>query len=102
MIEFVSRWLTKVLDVRKDEFMPRIFINAVHEPRIETVVSFWSQLLKVPTHQFGKPVLLKDRPKKIYENYDSYYGVLALGVRNSNKLKYRILGLIDAIKDRTK
>lgn len=99
MIKFISRWLKKVLGIRKNEFMPRIFINAIHAPRIRKVIRFWSQLLQVPTYQFGKPVLLRDRPKKIYENYDSYYGVLALGVRNSNKFKYRVLGLIDAIRD---
>jgi|SRR3989344_1758059 len=102
MIRFFSRWLRKVLDIKRDEFMPRIFINAIHAPRIGKVVRFWSQLLQVPTHQFGKPVLLKDRPKKIYENHDSYYGVLALGVRNSNKIKYRVLGLIDAIRDKVR
>lgn len=99
MIKFVARWLKYAMGVKKDEFMPRIFINAIHKPRIEKVVDFWSQLLQVPMHQFGNPVLLRDRPKKIYENYDSYYGVLALGVRNSNKIKYRVLGLIDAIRD---
>lgn len=102
MIQFVSRWLRKAFGVKRSEFMPRIFINAIHAPRIGKVMSFWSQLLQVPTHQFGKPILLRDRPKKIYENHDSYYGVLALGVRNSNKIKYKVLGLIDAIKDQIK
>lgn len=99
MIKFFSLWLKRGLAVRKEEFMPRIFINAIHAPRIRKVIYFWSKLLQVPKHQFGKPVLLRERPKKIYENYDSYYGVLALGVRNSNKIKYKVMGLIDAIRD---
>ncbi len=36
--------------------------------------------------------------QKVYENYDTYYGVLHLKVRRSANLKYRILGLIDAMK----
>ena len=43
-------------------------------------------------------VFLKMKAQKVYENYDNYYGVLALGVRNSALLKYRILGLMDALR----
>lgn len=99
MIAFMAHWLKRALGIKKEEFMPRIFINAIHEPRITKVLNFWSELLQIPAHQFGKPVFLRDRPKKIYENHDNYYGVLALGVRNSTKIKYRVLGLIDAIRD---
>ena len=99
MIKFMSYWFQRILGVKKDELMPRIFINAIHEPRIKKVIIFWSRLLRVPTFQFGKPVFLRDRPKKIYEKYHSYYGVLTLGVRKSAKLKYRVLGLIDALRN---
>lgn len=48
--------------------------------------------------QFGNPVFLVHKQKKVYENYHHYYGVLALRVRKSSRLKYEILGLIDALK----
>ena len=99
MIEFMYRWFQDEMGIKKEEFMPRIFINAIHEPRIHIVVKFWADLLELPLEQFGKPVLLQGRPKKIYENYDSYYGTLHLEVRKSTELKYKILGLIEAMKD---
>ncbi len=62
-------------------------------------MNYWSDLLELPIEQFGNPVLLKMKQKKVYENYDEYYGVLSLKVRKSSDLKYRILGLIDAMRD---
>ncbi|MBI1974891.1 MAG: helix-turn-helix domain-containing protein [Parcubacteria group bacterium] len=99
MIQFVSQWLQLAMKVKKEDFMPRIFINGIHRPRIRKVLRFWSKLLHLPTHQFGKSVFLKRNPKKIYENYDSYYGLVALQVRKSSALKYRVLGLINALRD---
>lgn len=97
-VKFMLRWFQKSMSVKKEDFMPRIFINDIHRPRINKVLKFWSSFLCLSISQFGNPVFLKRNPKKVYENYDSYYGVLALGVKKSSKLKYCILGLIDAIK----
>ena len=99
MVIFMARWLQEIMGVRKEEFMPRIFINAIHRGRIKAVLAFWAALLRLPVSQFGKPVLLKKRPKKVYENHHTYFGVLALGVRRSTLLKYRVLGLIEALRD---
>lgn len=98
LIRFMQGWFKKFLFIKQNELRQRIFINAIHRHRIDAVIKFWSSYLKIPQHQFGKPVLLKKRPRKIYKNHDSYYGVLALGAKNSNNIKYKILGLIDAIK----
>jgi len=98
MIKFVFRWFQRVMKVRKDEFMPRIFINQTHKPRIRTVLKFWSSLLDLPEKQFGNPAFIKTKQKKIYENHDSYYGVLSLRVRKSTELRYHILGLINGLK----
>lgn len=98
MIMFMLYWFEHVMGVEKEDFMPRIFVNAIHKPRIEKILKFWSDLLELPRNQFGNPVFLKRRPRKVYENYDTYYGVLALEVRRSTELKYCILGLIEALK----
>jgi hypothetical protein len=99
MIKFMFRWFQKIVGVKKEEFMPRIFINEMHKPRIKKVIKFWVSLLGLPVEQFGNPTFLKMTQKKIYENYNSYYGILALRIRKSTNLKYRILGLIDALKN---
>lgn len=97
LVKFMYGWFREIMGVSKDDFMPRIFINEIHRPRIKKVLRFWAELLKMPVSQFGKPVFLKRAPRKIYENYDTYYGVISLGARRSADLKYRILGLIDAV-----
>ena len=98
MILFLCLWLEVAMGIKKKEFMPRIFINDIHRPRIKKVLKYWSVLLRLPIEQFGNPTFLKMKQKKIYSNHDNYYGTLALRVRNSSGLKYRVLGLIDAIK----
>lgn len=98
MIQFMFKWFRDIMGIEPKEFMPRIFINEIHKPRINKVLRFWSSLLKLPIEQFGKPTFLKRKQQKIYENYNNYYGILTIRIRNSSKLKYRITGLIDALK----
>lgn len=98
MILFIYKWYKNILGVKNDEFMPRIFINHIHKPRINIVVKYWSSLLSLSIAQFGNPTLLKMKQVKKYENYDTYYGVLQLGVRRPGKLKYKVMGLIEALK----
>ena len=98
IILVMMKWFKKVFNVKNEEFMPRIFINEIHRPRIQKVVEYWSSLLHLPMEQFGNQVFLKIKQKKVYENYDSYYGILSLKVCKSSRLKYEVLGLIDAVK----
>src|SRR3989344_9469705 len=79
-------------------FRPYVYISESHAGRRGVVLAFWSRLLEVPVPRL-KFILLKGRPKKVYENHESYYGVCALRVRKGTNLKYRILGLIKACKE---
>ena len=98
-ILIMYRWFQEVFDIQKEEFMPRVFINEIHKERIQKVLQYWSALLQLPIEQFGNPVFLKTKQKKIYDNHDSYFGVLSLKIRKSTDLKYRIIGLIDALRE---
>ena len=99
IILFTMSWFKVCLGVRKKDFVPYIFISEHHRSRARKVLRYWSSLLGLPRSQFGKMVFLKGRPKKIYENHNSYYGICALRVRKGTSLKYRILGLIEACKE---
>ncbi len=99
VISFAVRWFTLGLGVDRKDLRPRIFINHIHVPRINKVREFWSRYLKIPKKQFARTILIKRANKKVYENHDTYYGVLALRVRRATDLKYKILGLIDALAD---
>ena|SRR3989344_1187682 len=96
---FAQRWFEQ-LGVKREMFRPYIFINEMHKPREKTLLNFWSHYLDIPTSQFARTVFLKTKSRKIYENPNSYYGVLALRVRKSKTLKYRILGLIETCKEK--
>jgi len=92
---FARNWFEQ-LGVSRSEFSPYICISEIHRPREHIIREFWSKHLEIPLSQFNKVTFLKGRPKKVYENHDSYYGVVALRVVRSTSLKYKILGLIKA------
>lgn len=97
IITFISKWLQKNMGVQKENFIPRIYINEIHKPRKMKILKFWSTLLQLPPSQFRRTCFIKTPQKKIYENYDNYYGMLALKVKSGTYLKYKIMGLIDTI-----
>lgn len=98
MIAFYVKWLTVALAIPLGELHPRVFINAIHEPRLKIITQFWASIINIPVSQFANPVLLRDRPKKIYDNHETYYGVLALEVRRGSNYRYKVLGLIEGMK----
>ncbi len=97
VIYFMYLWFRKVFNVPANMFRPQIFINELHRPREKVILGFWSSLLHMDKGQFRKFVFIKSKNKKVYENHDSYYGVLALRIRKGTELKYRILGYLDAL-----
>ncbi|MEK7535865.1 MAG: hypothetical protein AAB590_02540 [Patescibacteria group bacterium] len=97
LILFMYHWFQTIFSIRKEDFLPRISINEIHRPRVKKVLTYWSRLLKLPRSQFGNISFIKAKQKKIYANYDLYYGVLSLRIRKSTDLKYRIKGLIKAL-----
>lgn len=97
-ILFARDWF-EALGLTRDRFRPSILISEIHRNREGRIINFWSKLLGIPRSQFAKVVFLKGRPKKIYENNDSYYGVLALRIRRGSDMKYRILSLIRICKE---
>lgn len=98
MITFIFHWFQIALDVKKEDFMPRIYINEQHANRRGAVESYWSKVLTIPRSQFRSTVFIKRSQRKRYSNHSKYYGLLSLRVRNSTNLKYRILGLIEGLK----
>lgn len=98
MIVFMYRWFQKALGARKEDFLPRILINALHKRRDKVIKNYWAQLLGLPVSQFKKTTFIKRPNTKRYSNHDNYFGLLTLRLRNSTELKYKILGLIEGLK----
>lgn len=98
MIVLMRNALVQVMGVSSDDIVCSIQINRIHEKRIDTVLSFWKKLLDLEDSQLRKPYFVNTKVSKVYENYDNYFGVCRLVVRKSKPLKYKILGLINALK----
>lgn len=98
MILVMYAFIIQILKVNKKNLRPTIQINKIHEKRIKEVHLYWAKLLGIPIQQFSKPYYINSIPKKIYANYNQYYGILRLRVLKGTNFQYRVLGLIDAIK----
>lgn len=99
MIKLTAEVLMECFGVTKDRLACTIQINEMHRPRIKTVLDFWKNLLELPDEQFTNVSYVKTVHKKVYSNYDSYYGICRLLVRKSSYLKYQIQALIHRLKE---
>ncbi len=98
MIVIIKKFLTDVMEIPVSDLVCSIQINKIHKKRINKVLSFWKNLLDLSNEQLRKPYFIDTKISKVYENYDNYYGICRLIVRRSSVLKYRMLGLIKALK----
>lgn len=98
VIILMIRWFIECFDIKKEQFMPRIFISEVHRDRETVITAYWSKTLNIPHAQFKRMVFLP-RGKKIYENRDIYYGVLALRVSKGGEIRTKILAYIERVSE---
>lgn len=96
ILMFIMKWF-ELFGVAPTDFQVRIFINESHRDRYSKVKKFWTETLRVPPQQFYDPTYTKTPHKKVYENRESYYGVVALRIRKSANLQNKILGLMEAV-----
>ena len=99
MISVMRRFLTFYMNISTEDIICSIQINRIHEKRIKIVLNFWKNLLELPESQFRKPYYVNSKVSKVYDNYHNYYGICRLVVRKGMNLKYRMLGLIKAMKE---
>ncbi|MEI6843050.1 MAG: hypothetical protein WCK48_00875 [bacterium] len=99
MILLMNNFLVDVMDVLQEDIVCCIQINRIHEQRIKKVLIFWKKLLGLKGSQIRKPYFVNTKVNKVYENYDTYFGVCRLFVRRSKNLKYKMVGLIKALKN---
>lgn len=97
MVFLMKKFLDEVMDISDSELSLTIQINEIHKPRIKRVKNFWKNLLAIPDRQFTNTYYVKVKPKKEYENYDNYFGILRLQVLKSTRLQCRMLKLIEQV-----
>lgn len=98
MLKIMKKFLVDILRVNESDIRATIQINRIHQSRIQKVINFWSKYLRVPLKHFSKPYYVNVTPKKIYDNYTTYNGILRLQVLHGSNLQYKMLGLIEAFQ----
>ena len=98
MILTMKLFLVNILQIPPKDIVCSIQINRIHEKRIKTVLSFWKKLLNLSSSQFRKPYYVNTKINKVYDNYENYYGICRLVIKRGMNWKYRMLGLIKAVK----
>ena len=97
IIKFMICWFSKFFDITKDDFNLTVMINEIHRKRDRVIKKFWSDYLNFPIQQFRNTIFTKSLQKKVYENYDSYYGTFRLRILKSTNLSYKIGGLNEGL-----
>lgn len=98
MIKIVYIFLIKIIKINTELIRLTVQINLIHKKRIKKVMRFWSEYLNIPLKNFSKPYYVNVAPKKKYENYDNYYGILRFQVLKGSSLQYKMLGFIEMFK----
>lgn len=98
MIKFFILWLQRCFSIDKDQLRLCIGINEIHKEREQVLKEYWEKLLNITEDHFDKISYKKVVNKKVYANYDTYFGTLRVRVSRSVQLHYKILGLIEGLK----
>ncbi len=101
LIKLCIEWL-KLLNISTQELNCRVFINEIHRERAEIVQNRWVEITGIPKDNFAPVTFIQSKLKKLYENHDTYLGVLAIRAYKSSELFYRILGLMKVFLYNTK
>lgn len=93
MIRFYLNWLEKSLKINKSDMVLRLTINDSYKDKTQEIQKYWSEITKIPLHQFTKPFYQHTLWRKQYTN-KNYKGVLRIHVKNSLTLLLKMKGWI--------
>lgn len=97
MIKFLLNWLRICFSVESEDIRCRVGINMIHKKREIIVKEYWSKMTGVPLNQFTTTSFKKVQNKKVYENFNNYYGTLSVEVRRPARFYGKIIGLIEGL-----
>lgn len=97
IIQFFIAWLKKYFSIETRDLRCYIRINQIHQGRGSLIKEFWSRITGIPLSQFTKISYKKIKNKKVYDNFDSYYGTVAIRVLQPSRFYGKIIGLINGL-----
>ncbi len=99
MVKFMYHWFKHFFILKEHDFIFRVYINQIHKERNANIIKYWSNMLGIDQSLFKKTVFTKVQAKKAYNNNNEYYGMLSLRIKRSSLIKYKILALIDILRN---
>ncbi len=99
VVKFIVKWFKKILHIPTERFLMYVTINQTHKNRAEEVNQYWSKIAGIPIEQFRKPIFIKSKNKKVYENAAEHYGTLCIRIAKGTDLFYQIMGWIKALSE---
>lgn len=94
MIGVMHKWLTEIMNIKKDQLIVNMAINIAHKEREGELLKFWSNLIDFPTGDFGNTTFIRIPHRRLYKNHLEYFGMLRIKVKSSAWLRRRISGMI--------
>lgn len=99
MIRLYIRWLKECFGIQSNQITCRVTINELHSDRKQEIEEYWTKVVNLPLTQFTKTTIIHSKWTKLYENRNTYYGVLAVHVQKSTNLSYQVMGSIDRLRE---
>ena len=97
VIKIMLRWLKTFYGFPLERMGLRVQIHEMHKRRENIIQNYWRKYLGFPTDHPVVVNYIHSLRKKVYDNYDSYYGVMHLRLLKGTVFSYRIQGLIAGI-----
>jgi transcriptional regulator with XRE-family HTH domain len=97
IIKFVLRWFKKFYHASKNDMRYSVTINLIHKKREGKIKKFWQRYLKIRSSQFTPFRYTNIVQKKIYANYDNYFGTFSFRINKSTHLLYRLKALMNRL-----
>lgn len=97
MIQFLISWLERYFVIEKKELRCHVGINQIHMKRGKLINKYWAEVTGIPLEQFRGIVYKKTINKKVYANYDNYFGTLTIRVLRPSRFYAKIIGLIEGL-----
>ncbi len=97
LVKFFILWLQKCLNINYKDIYCYVGINLIHKKRDTIIKRYWSELTGIPINRFNKTVFRKAQNKKIYANYNEYYGTLIVRVQQPSRIYGKIMGLLEGL-----
>lgn len=94
VINLMLKWFDEFFSISRDNIRYSVLINIIHKKREKNIISFWTKYLKFSSSSFTSVKYVVTKQKKIYANYNNYFGTFSFRINKSTHLLYKLNAFI--------